>query len=248
MTSNRFYISQVNPQSPYVFLEGEEHHHLSRVSRIQPKEEIWLFDSSGKSYLARVEEVEKEKTKLFIVEEKGREKVNTEIILAQSLVKSKKMEFIIQKSAELGIAHFIPVITSRSIVKIEEKIERKLGRWERIAREAVKQSGNPWVPCVSPPMDLKKLIKESKAALKLLLSENRGKYFREILIRTGKSFKENPPRSIMILIGPEGGWTREEEELILDNGFKAVSLGKNILRTETAAICALALISHFWNL
>ena len=242
MTSNRFYISQVDTQSPYVFLEGEEHHHLSRVSRIQPQEEIWLFDGSGRSYLARVEEVEKEKTKLFILEEKGREKINTEIILAQSLVKSKNMEFIIQKSAELGIARFIPLMTSRSVVKIEEKIERKLGRWERIAREAVKQSGNPGVPCISPPMDLKKLIKESKTTLKLLLSENRGKYFREILAR------KSPPSSIMILIGPEGGWTREEEEYILDNGFETVSLGKNILRTETAAICALALISHFWNL
>ena len=242
MTSNRFYISQVDTQSPYVFLEGEEHHHLSRVSRIQPQEEIWLFDGSGRSYLARVEEVEKEKTKLFILEEKGREKINTEIILAQSLVKSKNMEFIIQKSAELGIARFIPLMTSRSVVKIEEKIERKLGRWERIAREAVKQSGNPGVPCISPPRDLKKLIKESQATLKLLLSENRGKYFREILTR------KSPPPSIMILIGPEGGWTREEEEFILDNGFEAVSLGKNILRTETAAICALALISHFWNL
>lgn len=84
--------------------------------------------------------------------------------------------------------------------------------------------------------------------MKLLLSENRGKYFREILTRTGKPFKESPPPSIMILIGPEGGWTREEEEFILENGFEAVSLGKNILRTETAAICALALISHFWIL
>jgi 16S rRNA (uracil1498-N3)-methyltransferase len=248
LTSNRFYISQIDTQSPYVFLEGEEHHHLSRVSRIQPKEEIWLFDGSGRSYLARVEEVEKEKTKLFILEGKGREKVSTEIILAQSLVKSKNMEFIIQKSAELGIARFIPLMTSRSVVKIEEKIERKLERWERIALEAVKQSGNPWVPCISPPMGLKKLMKESKATLKLLLSENRGKYFREILTRTGKSFKESPPPSIMILIGPEGGWTKEEEEFILENGFEAVSLGKNILRTETAAICALALISHFWIL
>ncbi len=248
MTSNRFYLSEVDTQSPYVFLEGEEHHHLSRVSRIQPKEEIWLIDGSGRSYLARVEEVEKEKTKLFILEGKGREKINTEITLAQSLVKSKSMEFIIQKSAELGIARFIPLMTSRSVVKIEEKIERKLERWERIAREAVKQSGNPWVPTISPPVDLKKLMKESQAKLKLLLSENRGKYFREILTQTGKSSGESPPPSIMILIGPEGGWTGEEEDYILANGFEAVSLGKNILRTETAAICALALISHFWIL
>jgi len=247
LTSNRFYISHINPQSSYVFLEGKEHHHLSRVSRIQPQEEIWLFDSSGRSYLARVEEVEKEKTKLFILEEKGREKANTEISLAQALVKAKNMEFIIQKSAELGITHFIPVVTSRSLVKIEEKIEKKLSRWERIAREAIKQSGNPWVPCISPPIGLRELITNIQVAVKLLLSENRGKYLREILIRNGKAHKENAPDSVLILVGPEGGWTREEEEFILDNGFEAVSLGKNILRTETAAICSLTLISHFWN-
>lgn len=248
MTSNRFYISQINPLASYVSLEGEEHHHLSRVSRIQPKQEIWLFDSSGRSYLARVEEVEKEKTKLLILEEKSGEKANTEIILAQSLVKSKNMEFIIQKSAELGVTRFIPVMASRSVVKVDEKIEKKLGRWARIAREAVKQSGNPWIPYISPPIGLKKLIKENQAELKLFLSENRGKYLREILTRNGKSPRQSPPSSILILIGPEGGWTREEKEYILDNGFEAVSLGRNILRTETAAICSLALISHFWNL
>jgi len=218
------------------------------VSRIQPKQEIWLFDSSGRSYLARVEEVEKEKTKLLILEEKSGEKANTEIILAQSLVKSKNMEFIIQKSAELGVTRFIPVMASRSVVKVDEKIEKKLGRWARIAREAVKQSGNPWIPYISPPIGLKKLIKENQAELKLFLSENRGKYLREILTRNGKSPRQSPPSSILILIGPEGGWTREEKEYILDNGFEAVSLGRNILRTETAAICSLALISHFWNL
>jgi 16S rRNA (uracil1498-N3)-methyltransferase len=247
LTSNRFYLSQINPQSPYVFLEGEEHHHLSRVSRIQPQEEIWLFDSSGQSYLARVEEIEKEKTKLLILEEKGRKKARTEISLAQALVKSKKMEFIIQKSAELGITRFLPVMTSRSVVKIEEKVEKKLLRWERIAREAVKQSGNPWVPCISAPIGLKDLIQQAQAAVKLFLSENRGKYLREILIRKGKAPNEDPPSSVLILVGPEGGWSREEEKFILDNGFEAVSLGKNTLRTETAAICSLTLISHFWN-
>lgn len=248
MTSNRFYINQINPQSLYVFLEGEEHHHLSHVSRIQPGDKIWLFDSSGKSYLSQVEEVMKAKTKLLLLTEKERDKMKTEITLAQSLVKSKNLEFIIQKSVELGITCFIPVMTSHSVVRMEEKIEKKLARWERIAREAVKQSGNPWVPCISPPLDLKRLVREKNAAVKLLLSENRGKYLREVLTRNGKFYKESPPSSVLILIGPEGGWTREEEKFILDNGFLAVSLGKNILRTETAAICSLALISHFWNL
>ena len=158
------------------------------------------------------------------------------------------MEFIIQKSAELGVTRFIPVMASRSVVKVDEKIEKKLGRWARIAREAVKQSENPWIPYISPPIDLKKLIKENQAELKLFLCENRGRYLREILIQDGKSPRQSPPSSILILIGPEGGWTKEEKEYILDNSFEAVSLGRNILRTETAAICSLALISHFWNL
>jgi len=248
LTSNRFFISQANIRSPYIFLEGEEHHHLSHVSRIKPKEKVWLFDGQGRSFLARVEEIEKGKTKLFILERREGEEAKGNITLAQAIIKSKSMEFVIQKSAELGITSFIPVITSRSIVKIEGKVEIKLERWQKIAREAVKQCRSSWVPFILPPHPLKKLIKETEAERKFLLSENRGKYLKEILLKSWESRKEKFPSSILILIGPEGGWTEEEEEYILNNGFEAVSLGKSILRTETAALCSLALISHFWNL
>lgn len=248
MTSNSFFIRQTDSNSPYVYLEGEEHYHLSCVARICPKEKVWLFDSHGQSYLAQVEEIEKERTRLLILEKKEAEEAKTKITLAQALIKAKKMEFLIQKSTELGVASFVPVITARSLIKTEEKATKKLGRWQRIAREAVKQSKNSWLPSISPPLSLERVIKEIKAEKRLFLNEDKGKYLREILIQHRKSQRAKSPQSAILLIGPEGGWTREEAELILANGFEEVSLGKNILRSETAALCSLALISHFWNL
>lgn len=248
MTSNCFFFNRIDLQSPYIFLEGEEHHHLSHVSRIKPKEKVWLFDGQGKSYLAIVEEIRKEKTKLFIIEEKIRKKAKTKITLAQALIKLKNMEFIIQKSTELGVTTFLPVTTNRSMVKIEGKIENRLKRWKKIAREAVKQCRSSWIPYISLPFSLEELIKKKEAERKFLLCENRGEYLRDILLKNVKSQRKKSPSSVLILVGPEGGWTKEEEEYILSHGFEAISLGKNILRAETAALCSLALISHFWNL
>lgn len=247
MTSNRFFIRQIRLDSAYVILEGEEHHHLSRVSRIKTKDKVWLFDKKGKSYLAQVEQIKRTETKLLILEEREGEEAKVKIILAQALLKSKKMEFIIQKSAEIGITKVIPVIAFRSVAKIEKKIETKLERWQRIAREAVKQCKSSWVPRVSPPLPLEELIKEDTAEKKLFLTEKKGKHLKDILLQYEKPQSKDLPGSVLILAGAEGGWTREEEELVLNNGFEAVSLGGNILRAETAAFCSLALISHFWN-
>lgn len=248
MTSNRFFIRQLELNSSCVYIEGDEHHHLSIVARVKPYEKVWLFDSQGNSCLARVEEIEKEKTKLLILKKGEKEEARIKITLAQALIKAKKMEFLIQKSTELGITSFIPVITSRTMVKIEEKVEKKLERWQRIACEAVKQSKGLWIPSILPPLSLERVIEEIKVEKRLLLHENRGKYLRDILLQPIKSRREALPHSVLILIGPEGGWTKEEVEYILSNSFEEVSLGRSILRSETAALCSIALISHFWNL
>lgn len=220
------------------------------MARAKPGEKVWLFDGEGTSYLARVEAIRENRTELLILEKLDKDKPKVLITLAQALIKSKKLELIIQKSTELGVSAIIPVITARSIVNIEGKIERKVERWQKIAREAAKQSQSSFVPSLSPPIPLKKLIKERNDAKKLLLSESKGTYLRDILIRysTKGCQLEKPPLSVLILIGPEGGWTREEEDDILNHGFEAVSLGKPILRAETAAISGLSIISHFWNL
>ncbi len=250
MTSKRFFIKKSDLRSATILLHEEEHHHLSRVARIKPEEKVWLFDEQGTSYLARVEEIRKDATRLSILEKLDKEKPKVKITLAQALIKSKKMDIIIQKSAELGITNIIPVITTRVIVKVEEKIQKKIERWNKIALEAVKQSQISFLPSILSPIPLKKLIEERHEEKKLLLSENRGKYLRDILIRnSGSELQiEEPPSSVLILVGPEGGWTEEEEKYILKHGYEAVSLGRQILRAETAALCSLALISHFWNL
>ena len=250
MTSNRFFVKKSDIKSSTFFLYGNEHHHLSRVARIKPEEKVWLFDEEGTNYLAKVEEIRKDVTRMSILQTLDKNKPKIKITLAQALLKSKKMDLIIQKSTELAVTNIIPVITSRTIVKVEEKIQKKIERWKKIALEAVKQSQKFFLPSISPPMTIEKLVERKGDEKKLLLSENKGKYLRDILIESSSSELKvpKPPSSVLILIGPEGGWTDEEEKFILSNGYEAVSLGEQTLRAETAALCSLVLISHFWNL
>jgi 16S rRNA (uracil1498-N3)-methyltransferase len=249
LTSNRFSLKQSDIRSSSVFLDGEEHHHLSRVARIKPGEKVWLFDEHGTNYLARVEEISKKRTRLAILERQVTPVPKVKITLAQALIKSKKMNSIIQKATELGVTTIIPVLTARTVVRIEERAKKKLERWQKIIHAAAKQSKIHFLPSISFPVTLKKLVEERDEAKKLVLSENRGKYLKDILVQgTGlEREREELPSSVVILVGPEGGWTSEEEEYILGHGYEAVSLGRQVLRTETASLSSLAMISHFWN-
>lgn len=217
---------------------------------MKPQQKTWLFDDRGTNYLAKVEEIRKDMTRLSILETLDKNKPKIKITLAQALLKSKKMDLIIQKSTELAVSNIIPVITARTIVKVEDKIKKKIQRWEKIALEAVKQSKSSFLPSISSPIHIEMLIEGRREEKKLILSENRGKYLRDILIENSDSKLKipKPPSSVLILVGPEGGWTEEEEKYVLNHGYEAVSLGGQILRAETAALCSLALISHFWNL
>jgi len=248
LTSNQFFIRKKNLTFPYILLDGKEHHHLSKVARLKAKEKIWLFDEEGRRYLAQIEEIRPKETHLLILEKIEREEPKVKITLGQALVNQKKMEEIIRRSVELGVATFVPLKTARSIIKIEVKAERKLERWQKIAQEALKQSKRSFMPLILPPQSLQNFLKEEASEMKLLLSENRGKYLRDLLLQRAPKSRNKPPSSVVILVGPEGGWAKEEEESILDHGFEAISLGKHTLRTETASLSALALISHFWNL
>lgn len=243
MTSNRFFIEKPEIDSSYIFLSGDEHHHLNHVVRIKTQEKVWLFDEQGTSYLARVEEIGREKTRLLILKKVTQKRPRLNIALGQALLRSKKMEFIIQKTTEWGIARFIPVVTQRSLIKIQTKSDKRIERWQRIAREASKQSGQVFSLSIEAPVPLTPFLKERKEKIRLLLSENQGKALKNILIQ----YQENVPSSVLILVGPEGGWSDEEEQDILSHGYEAVTLGKQILRAETAALSSVALISHFWN-
>lgn len=229
MTSNRFFIQKAKLHQSPVLLTGEEHHNLHSVVRMKPGDNVWLFDEKGNEYLARVEYTGRDNTRLSVMEKIQKKEPPVKITLAQSLIKTSRMEFLLQKSKELGADRFLPVISSRSVVKIDRKIEKKLERWSRIVRE---------------------VLGEDEDGLNIFLNERDGTYLKEILQEEHDSVKQGMgiPSSFRVLIGPEGGWTEQEERDILEHGFKAISLGPQTLRTESAAISCLVLINHFWNL
>jgi 16S rRNA (uracil1498-N3)-methyltransferase len=134
------------------------------------------------------------------------------------------------------------------VIKISDKLDNKTARWSKIARASAKQCGISRIPAILQPKTLKEVIRDRQDDMKLFLSESRGTLLRHLLQQeTTEKRPEHCPSSLLILVGPEGGWTEEEEEDIVRHGFEAISLGRQILRTETAAIGSLALVDHFWN-
>ncbi len=249
MTSRRFFISQDQIRASRAVLEGDEHHHLSRVSRIRKGERVWLFDENGSGYLAEVDDVTSHQTRLRILEERRDSPASPKILLAMAVIKAPRMEWVLQKGTELGMFSFIPVHTARGVVKWAAAAEeKKMARWKRIVREAAKQSGRFPAPEVSPPTSLPSLLEESRSPFKLFLYERAETRLRDVILsrRNTRESRDEAERDITILVGPEGGWTNAEAEDIVGHGFEAVSLGDSILRAETAAICCLAMLNQFW--
>lgn len=245
MTSNHFFIQKSLAGRPWLCLEGREHHHLSKVARLRPRDEIWLFDEEGARYRARIEDIGRERTRLRLLEKLEPTKRRSKITLAQALLKAKPMDWVIQKGTELGMFSFVPVLSERCVVKVEDRSAQKVQRWNQIAREAFKQCRSGLVPAILAPQPLDNFLREWEADKKLFFSERPGLPLKDI-VRPARDSETQPPE-VLILVGPEGGWTQAEEDKVLRRGYEAVSLGPNILRAETAALAAMAIISHFWD-
>lgn len=219
-------------------LDGEFHHKLSKVLGLRKGEKVELIDGKGSVYETVIEEISKTKTSLKALNKKYIEKRGTEIILVQAIAKGERFDLIIQKATELGVSKIIPVITSRTIVKIpKEKVDSKVERWREIARHAIEQSGQAWLPEIDAPQTLESFLSSPpKSDLKILFFEaEKEKKLREI-------WPSKPPSSVITLIGPEGGFDAQEVMQAEGAGFISVSLGQNILRTDTVPMVVLSLI------
>lgn len=231
---------QINESDKSVIIIGGDVNHIKNVLRMRIGEEVAVSNGQdGKAYQCRIAAFEENgvRCELLAVAEESTE-LPARIYLFQGLPKADKMELIIQKAVELGVYEIIPVETKRSVVKLDDKkAKSKIARWQGIAEAAAKQSKRGIVPQVSDVVSFAQAIKRaSEMDLKLIpyeLAEGMDKS-RELLAQAA------PGQDIAIFIGPEGGFEEREIEAALEMGIQPITLGKRILRTETAGLAILA--------
>jgi len=245
MTANRFYLSRPVQPLSLVRIEGREHHHLSRVVRVRKGEAIEFFDGRGAVYTGLVESCGPDRTVVRILSREEALSPRSSVTLAMALVKPPIQEIAIRAATELAVSVVVFVIAERSVAKMPILPESRIQRWKRIALESAKQCKTGLVPEIRPPRGLEEFLREDAAAEKIFLSERGGAPLRDVV--TEESGNASPaPSSVSVLVGPEGGWSDGEEKSILEKGFRPVTLGRSVLRAETAVVCALSLVSHFW--
>jgi len=243
----RFFLSPDKFSDSTVVIDGENARHISRSLRMRAGDVVTLCDGECNEYLCRLDSFTDTQVLASVVEKRFCESEPPyRVTLMQCLPKSDKMEYVIQKSVELGVHRIIPVSSSRCIVKLDkDSAVRKIQRWQKIADDAAGQCGRGILPKIEMPMDLLSALNAAQEAdLRMFLYEGEG----EKTISDVLSSCEESVLDIYVLIGSEGGFSEEEAALARENGFVITTLGKRILRTETAPLCVLSIISAFLEL
>jgi 16S rRNA (uracil1498-N3)-methyltransferase len=232
----RFTLQPDRLAADRVTFDAGESRHLSRVLRLRPGDTVIATDGAGRDYTVRLETVGEAATGTVIAEAAGVPESPLAITLVQGVPKGDKMEAIVRAATELGVARFRPALCERTIVRLEPARWRdRTRRWQRVAREAAKQSGRAVVPEVEMPRPLAECL-GTKADLALCLWEGGGAPLDAVLGSAGD------PRSAVVVVGPEGGLAIAEVEAAKAAGATVVSLGQRILRTETAGPAIVAIL------
>lgn len=219
-------------------LNRDDNYHIKKVMRMSIGDKIEIVDNRS-TFICEITNLEPVKAK--VIEKINEQNENNfDIILVQSMVNENKMDLILQKCTELGVNSFYIYKATNSVVKENGKGEKKLLRWQKIVKEASEQSKRNTIPKVHDIVDLKGLC-EINANLKIMLSVNeKTKNIKKVLKENTKYDK------IILVIGPEGGFTEMEEKILMENGYISTSLGSRVLRTETASLVAVSMINYEW--
>lgn len=230
-------------QGNSVYIEGADVNHMKNVLRMKPGEDVRINDGSGKTYLCCIDHYEEDKAVLDVLKELDADtELPSRIVLFQGLPKGDKMEWIVQKAVELGAYSIVPFAAKRSVVRLDEKKSaKKQVRWQAIAKGAAEQSGRGIIPEVSGVMTFAEALESAKEMDVLLIPYEMEKGMAET-VRVVEGIR--PGQSVGIFIGPEGGFEEEEVERAKKAGAYPVSLGKRILRTETAGLTALSILMY----
>jgi 16S rRNA (uracil1498-N3)-methyltransferase len=251
----RFFISPDQAAGDGIVITGEDVRHIATVLRMKTGDELLLCDGQGTEYSVTITSVERTAVATRVLSAANRSLPSPRITLCQGIPKSDKMDLIVQKATELGVASILPVVTERTIVKLKDE-EKRVARWQKICREAAMQSNRVDIPRVEqvqklaafldglaqPPQPAATGATAAERALLLLPWEDGTGPIKHLLRAIPR------PAAIVAIIGPEGGLSAKEAGMAQDRGFHLVSLGRNILRTETAALAVLSMIQYEFNL
>ncbi|GAA0362488.1 16S rRNA (uracil(1498)-N(3))-methyltransferase [Bacillus horti] len=243
----RYFIPKEQLDASSCRVIGQDAHHISNVLRMQAGDCVLCSDGQGRTVQARIMTITKDEIQCDIVHEMQQQReLPISVTIAQGLPKGDKLEWILQKGTELGAQQFIPFISHRTIVKYDHKKEaKKQERWRKIIKEAAEQSHRDVLPQLQAVMPLKELL-EVQADHKLVAYEDLSIQERSSAFYEGLK-KIKPKESMIIAIGPEGGFEEQEIQQLKEAGYQPVSLGKRILRTETASQYVLAAISFYFE-
>ena len=236
-----FYVEPDAVSENTARITGGDVNHIKNVLRMHTGEEIMILDGNGMEYRCEIEAISDEILARILEAKKTEAELSVRLLLFQGLPKKDKMELIIQKAVELGVSEIIPVLTKRTVVKLEDKKkeQKKLERWQTIAEAAAKQSGRGIIPKVCEAVKFSEAVKQAEALEEALipyeLAEGMDEARERIRGLHGK-------KTIGIFIGPEGGFEEDEIALAVKSGIHPITLGKRILRTETAGLCILSVI------
>ena len=241
----RFYINRPGEPGTVYTIGNQDVNHITNVLRMKTGDDIWLFDGNGYEFKARIQSMTTDTVTVEIIE--GffcPAEPPVRITVGQAVLKHKKLDTTIRQLTELGMDGWMPVDTERSISKIDDKNERtKSERWQTIVRESVKQCQRGLIPQIYPAVDFKKaLLLGTQHDINIIFSDKDGDTLDLIKNRTYR-----PGAAIFLLLGPEGGFTPREIELALQHGFIAAGLGPRILKADTAAVAACAIVQNLFG-
>ncbi len=238
---HRFFLSPELIRKDLIVFPNDTAHQINRVLRLEAGKTVQVLDGEGQEYLVELMRVDHESVEGRIIRSNSASgEPKTFIRLLVGLTQREKFEWVLQKCTEIGVSAFTPLITSRSLIQKKDEVEEKYPRWQKIIREAAEQSHRGVIPLLDPVLRYNELMKNK------LTSGMTGLFLWEGETENGlKSvLQATTNREVNLVVGPEGGFTREEADLAYKAGYLSVSLGKRILRLETAAMLAAGLVIY----
>ena len=235
----RFFHNSIPEKKDVLSLKGESAHYLTRVLRLKNGQDLILFNNSGSEWEAQILKATKRQVDVKLLSKKSIQSESPlDITLLQSISRSQRMDFVMQKATELGVNKIIPMTTQNTVVRLNESnIENKMRHWKKIIISAAEQSGRVRLPeIIEPEVFSKQLLNHFKSPQSYFLDT------------TGEnSFSSKKISKTTLVVGPEGGFSNIEKETAIDSGYKIIKTGPRLLRTETAPIMAISILQYLYG-